>query len=97
MSTFNNCYQPSVNTTQGSSAWEKFLRRTGVPESSCASHVASGTQQGAAICSWVRENYGTRYVPEHILEVLGLQKQLVLRWQAGEQRGTPYVSAVEAF
>jgi hypothetical protein len=90
MSTFRASFDVRSTTPPGLSAWEVFLRCAGVPENSCASHVEGGTQQGTAIRSWVRENYGTRYVPEHILETLGLRKQLVHRWQRDEQDFAPY-------
>ncbi|MFZ1940032.1 MAG: hypothetical protein WBA18_03195 [Terracidiphilus sp.] len=93
MSTFRTSFAVQSTTPPGLSAWEVFLRCTGVPENSCASHVEGGTQQGTAIRSWVRENYGTRYVPEYILESLGLRKQLVQRWQGDDQQTASYVSA----
>jgi len=77
----------------GSSAWERFLRSVGIPENSCASHVTAGTEQGDAIRSWVRDNYGTKYVPEHILEALGLRKQLVLRWRGDEDQSASRLCA----
>jgi hypothetical protein len=96
MSTFSNSYNPGSNATSGSSAWERFLHYAGVPESSCASLVAGGTRQGNAIRTWVRDHYATRYVPEHILEALGLRKQLTLRWQGDEQQNTTYALTGEA-
>jgi hypothetical protein len=71
----------------GPSAWELFLRGEGVPESSCASLLAGRSRKGRAIHSWIRKHYSTRYVPENILEVIGLRRQLRLRWQR-EVEGT---------
>jgi hypothetical protein len=65
-------------------AWELFLLGTGVLESNCSSLLSARTQKGRAIRSWVRENYTKKFVPEHILETLGLRRQLRLRWQADE-------------
>jgi len=69
------------------SAWESFLFNRGVAESNCASLVAASTRTGNMIRSWVLANYGKRYVPEHILDVLGLRRQLLLRWQREEREG----------
>jgi hypothetical protein len=87
MSTFNLPYDGSDASTSWLSAWERFLLSAGVPEHRCASLVADGRQEGNAIRSWVLENYARRYVPEHILEVLGLTGKLALRWQREERRG----------
>jgi hypothetical protein len=64
----------------GPSAWELFLLGAGVPESHCASVLAGRSPKGLAIRSWVRDHYSARYVPEHILDALGLRKQLRVRW-----------------
>jgi hypothetical protein len=96
MSTFSNSYDPKSSAMSGSSAWERFLRCAGVSENSCASLLAGGTRQGSAIRSWVRNNYATRYVPEHILEVLGLRKQLTFRWHGDEQQNASYALTGEA-
>jgi hypothetical protein len=45
---------------------------------------------------WVRENYTRRYVPEAILETLGLRKQLLDRWQEEERQRVLYVSRGDA-
>jgi hypothetical protein len=65
----------------GPSAWETFLQRVGVSESSCASLLAKRTRKARAIRSWVRENYSRKYVPEYILAAVGVRNQLRLRWQ----------------
>lgn len=64
----------------GPSAWEQFLRGAGVSESSCASLVASRSRKGRVIRSWVRDHHSFRYVPEEILEVIGLRRRLRKRW-----------------
>jgi hypothetical protein len=81
MNQINLANKQQVNTPAGPSAWELFLLGAGVPESNCASVVASRSPKGRAIRSWVREHYSTKYVPETILDVLGLRKPLRLRWQ----------------
>jgi hypothetical protein len=95
MSTFNLSYGARDDGASGRSAWEQFLLSAGVPESSCSSLVASGTRRGRAIRSWVQENYARRYVPEDILQILGLRKQLMLRWQGDERQSVLYVSRGE--
>jgi hypothetical protein len=81
MSTFGLSYEVRNNATSGRSAWERLLHSAGIPENGCASFVVGDTRQGSAIRSWVLKNYASKYVPEHILEALGLRKQLVLKWQ----------------
>ena len=85
MATFNLPYDGSDASSFGLSAWERFIRSAGVSESGCASLVAGGTRKGNAVRSWVLANYTTSYVPQNILEVLGLRRQLVLRWDREER------------
>ena len=68
----------------GPSAWDLFLLGAGLNESSCSSLLAGRSHKGREIRSWVREHYATRYVPEEILEALGLRRQLRVRWQGDE-------------
>jgi hypothetical protein len=68
----------------GPSAWERFLLGAGVQENTCSKVLSGRTRKGREIRSWVRQHYSKNYVPEHILEALGLRKQLVLRWQREE-------------
>jgi hypothetical protein len=69
---------------KGPSAWETFLLGAGVAENKCPAILTGRTRKGREIRSWVREHYSKNYVPEHILEVLGLRRQLTLRWQREE-------------
>ena len=64
----------------GPSSWELFLLGEGVPEGNCASILAGQSRKGRAIRSWVRDHYSTKYVPENVLDALGLRKQLRVRW-----------------
>jgi hypothetical protein len=68
----------------GPSAWEIFLLGAGVAENMCSKILSGRTRKGREIRSWVREHYSKNYVPEHILEALGLRRQLSLRWQREE-------------
>jgi hypothetical protein len=77
----------------GLSAWERLLLSADVRESVCASLVEGGTRTGDTIRSWVLANYATRYVPEQILEVLGLRKRLVLRWHREERQSAFSITA----
>jgi hypothetical protein len=86
MATFNLPFDAGDGAPLGLSAWERFLLDAGIPESGCASLVAGCTREGNAIRSWVLANHITRYVPEHILEVLQLRKQLVPRWHREERQ-----------
>lgn len=96
MATFNLPYDGSDRSPLGLSAWERFIRSAGVSESGCASLVVDGTRKGDAIRSWVLANYATKYVPEHILELLGLRGQLVLRWHREERQGGFSITTGEA-
>jgi len=86
MATYNLSYDGKLSSPRELSAWDKFLLGAGVSESGCASLVASGTRKGNAIRSWVLANYGKRYVPEQVLQALGLHRQLVLKWHRDEQQ-----------
>jgi len=68
----------------GPSAWDLFLLGAGLNENSCSSLLRGRSRKGRAIRSWVRKHYTTRYVPEDILEALGLQRQLRVRWQGDD-------------
>ena len=96
MATFNLPYDGSDGSPFGLSAWERFLLSVGIPESGCAPLVAGGTQKGRAIRSWVLANYATRYVPEHILEVLGLRTQLALRWHREQRESAVSITTDES-
>jgi hypothetical protein len=63
------------------SAWEILLLSAGVLESNCISLLTSGAQEARAIRSWVHENYSRRYVPEQILDALGLRNRLRIKLQ----------------
>jgi hypothetical protein len=80
MAQFNSRYCCETDTSSDRSAWEKFLNSLDIPESSCVVLMAAGTQQGESIRSWVWNNYATRYVPEYILDALGLCERLIVRW-----------------
>jgi len=58
-------------------AWELFLANEGVLESKCPSLLKCHTEQSFAIRSWVLANYKTRFVPELVIQTLGLQRQSV--------------------
>jgi hypothetical protein len=81
MAKFNLTNKRKVDAASGPSAWELFLVAKGVSESNCASLLAGRSHKGRAIRSWVHEHYSTKYVPETILNTLGLRRPLRLRWQ----------------
>jgi hypothetical protein len=80
MSNLNLDFKPTTEAIPGLSAWELFLRGAGISEGTCAALVSGRSQQGRAIRSWVHAHYTTQYVPEIILETLGLHRRLELRW-----------------
>lgn len=96
MTTLNLPYGGDDSSPLGLSAWERLLLSADVRESGCASLVEGGTRKGDAIRSWVLANYATRYVPENILEVLGLRKQLALRWNSEDRQIAFFITAVDA-
>jgi len=68
----------------GASAWDLYLPGTELNENSCSSLIRRRSRKGRAIRSWVREHHATGYVPEDILEALGLRRQLRVRWQGDD-------------
>ena len=72
------------SNVSGPSAWDLFLLGAGLNEGNCSSLLTGRSRKARAIRSWVREHYATRYVPEDILDALGLRKQLRVRWQGDE-------------
>lgn len=95
MATYNLSYDGNGGSPTELSAWEKFLLGAGVPESGCASLVASGAQKGAAVRSWVLANYANRYVPEQVLQVLHLHRQLALTWHREDRQSALSITARE--
>jgi hypothetical protein len=81
MAITSQAFKYSEDIPAGPSAWEKFLLGEGVSESRCAALLSGRTKKGRVIRSWVRENYLTRFVPEYVLQALGLHTRLALRWQ----------------
>jgi hypothetical protein len=81
MATFDFQFNGRDDVPPEPSAWEMLLLRAGVLESNCISLLASGAQEARAIRSWVHENYSRRYVPEQILDALGLRNLLRNRLQ----------------
>jgi hypothetical protein len=90
MSIFNHPYNAGGNVRPGPTAWERLLLSMGVAERGCASLVTGDTRKGKLIRSWIQDNYARRYVPEYILEALGLQRPLSLKWQGEERHGASY-------
>lgn len=94
MATFNLSYGVSDGSSSEPSAWEKFIGSAGFTESGCASLVAGGTREGSAIRSWVLANYTRRYVPENILDALGLRRHLALK-RHPDERESPFSIATD--
>jgi hypothetical protein len=68
------------------SSWEKLLDSIGIPETACTALIRCRSRKGRAIRAWVREHYETNFVPENVLEFLGLRYQLRLKWQVEDWR-----------
>lgn len=58
-------------------AWELFLANEGISEAKCPSLLKQHTEESCAIRSWVLANYKTRYVPELVIQTLGLQRGMI--------------------
>jgi hypothetical protein len=86
MAKFELCFNRD-DVPAGPSAWETFLLGAGVAENTCSKVLSGRTRKGREIRSWVSKHYAKNYVPEHILEALGLRRQLMLRWQREEYPG----------
>jgi hypothetical protein len=81
MTKSNQAYKFNNDIPTGPSAWELFLLSVGVSESYCPQLLSGRTRKSRAIRSWVQENYVKRFVPEYVLQALGLRKRLAVRWQ----------------
>lgn len=79
-------FSPSIKEQLVSkpSAWELFLHAAELNERNCASLLQGRSRKGRAVRTWVLKHYAKSYVPEDILEVLGLRGQMRLRWQGDE-------------
>lgn len=84
MAKFNFSFNSRDGMAPRPSAWELFLLGAGVTESNCASLLTGRSRKGRVLRSWIREHYATNYVPEEILEALGLRRQLRRRWRGDE-------------
>ena len=84
MAKSNSPFEYKSADLSGPSAWEVFLLGAGVAETNCISLLAGRSHKGCAIRSWVQEHYATRYVPEHVIQTLGLHEKLKVRWPGGE-------------
>jgi hypothetical protein len=80
MTRSSQAFKPSNEIPAGPSAWELFLLSVGVSEKYCAALLSGRTQKGRAIRTWVQENYVKRFVPEYVLQAVGLHKRLAIRW-----------------
>jgi len=80
MASINVAISHRSDVPSGPSSWELFLLGEGIPEGSCSSILAGRSRKGRAIRSWVRDHYSTKFVPESVLDALGLRKQLRFRW-----------------
>lgn len=58
-------------------AWELFLANEGISEAKCPSLLKQHTEESCAVRSWVLANYKTRYVPELVIQTLGLQRHVI--------------------
>ena len=63
------------------SAWEQFLDKEGIPEFQCFSLLKDNELKGHVIRSWVLEHYKTSFVPELVIQAMGLQHQIISRLQ----------------
>jgi hypothetical protein len=64
-----------------------LLNSIGISEAAWTALIGHKSQKGRAIRSWVRKHYTTHFVPEQVLDFLGLRYQLNLKWQAEDSGG----------
>lgn len=59
------------------SAWENQLTKLSLTESAASAEIQARTSTGKTLRKWVRSHYTRRFVPEPILELVGV-KEFVL-------------------
>ena len=77
--TFSPYLQIASSPTR--SAWEQFLDEEGIPEFQCFSLLKDNALKGRVIRSWVLEHYKTCFVPDRVIQAMGLQHQIMSRLQ----------------
>ena len=75
MRDFSHLYQ--LDPSPVPTAWERFLAEEGILESRCPSLLQCETREGLALRSWVLSNYKIRYVPELVIQTLGLHQEFI--------------------
>lgn len=81
MANFDLSYEYAECCPHPQSGWEQLLAGMEINETDCTSHLVRRTQKGRAIRSWTLAHYSTSYVPEWILQLLGLHHRLNRTWQ----------------
>lgn len=64
--------------------WEQFLAAKGILESGCPSLLQHQSPTCLVIRSWVLAHYKRRYVPEHVIQSLGLHRESVPERQSSQ-------------
>ena len=70
-----------IDSSPARSAWEQFLDEEGISEFHCFSLLKGNALKGRVIRSWVLEHYKTSFVPELVIQAMGLQHQIMSRLQ----------------
>lgn len=81
MATFDLPHKYALPSPPPRSKWEQLLASIGINEKDCTSSLIKRTRKGQAIRLWTLSHYSTSYVPEWILQMLGLQQRLNKTWQ----------------
>lgn len=81
MASFDLTYRYAQPSLRPRSGWEQLLASMGIDEKDCTLNLIRRTQKGRMIRSWTLAHYSTSYVPEWILQILGLHHRLDRTWQ----------------
>lgn len=81
MANFDLSYKYAQPSPRLRSGWEQLLASMRIDEKECATNLIRRTRKGRMIRSWTLAHYSTSYVPEWILQILGLHQRLNRRWQ----------------
>lgn len=81
METFDLPYKYAQPSPRPRSGWEQLLASIGIDEKDCTTNLIRRTRKGQMIRSWTLAHYSTSYVPEWVLQMMGLHHRLTRTWQ----------------
>jgi hypothetical protein len=81
MANFDLPYQNPRYSAPPRCGWEQMLANMEITENDCTSHLVTQTRKDRAIRSWTLTHYSTNYVPEWLLQMLGVHRRLSRIWR----------------